>query len=473
MGKDEGIISDVEDMHVPLNDPNDAHAMNYHTGDVYADEEVYEDDKRKVGKASSLLASYNVICTVVGTGLLQLPYGLEESGWIGVGILLGVALVASYTAVMLIKCMNPPSGKKLYTYSEVGQEAFGKVGSTVVDIFLHATLIGVATIYLILAGGNLSTLLATVPWPSAAGYTVDVLNISATEGILIVVTLMWLHVWLKTLHEVGFLSAFNVMVAVFLEVTVITVILLNLPSSAPDYDFVNTASYGLSLAGAFVSFSFSYGAHAVLPTVYESMAKPQQFNVMITTTFIAILGFYLPMACIGYGVYGTGTLSPIYNNLCEDGQTCSYGAQLGKWLSILLITAHVMLSYAIVLNPTERMLERVCGTDDLKQPKNKLYGVVLRTCVVAITVVLAFWIPDFGDFLNLVSACTNTATTFVFPCLFHMKLFWPEVKNKPLIIAWDVFIIVASIIAGVFGAIFAIFCIACNLFGFCTDWVTC
>ena len=117
---------------------------------------IQQEEERVVGKASSFFASYNVICTVVGTGLLQLPYGLYESGWIGVFLLIGMCCVATYTAILLIKCMDPPSGKKLYTYSEVGKEAFGPMGGIVVDVMLHATLIGVATIYLILAGLKLT-----------------------------------------------------------------------------------------------------------------------------------------------------------------------------------------------------------------------------------------------------------------------------------------------------------------------------
>lgn len=136
-GTIEGGIQDYDDKHVPTYQ------------EVLGGE---GESVRKVGKTSSFFASYNVICTVVGTGLLQLPYGVNESGWFGIGLLFFMCLIASYTAVILIQCMNPPSGRKLYSYSEIGAEAFGPAGKIIVDLMLHATLIGVATIYLILAG---------------------------------------------------------------------------------------------------------------------------------------------------------------------------------------------------------------------------------------------------------------------------------------------------------------------------------
>jgi len=378
--------------------------------------------------------------------------------------------VATYTAILLIKCMNPPSGKKLYTYSEVGKEAFGTAGGYVVDAMLHATLIGVATIYLILAGQNLSQLLNEIPWKAAgssANYVTSLVDINPKWCIIIIAILVWAHVWLGTLHEVGFMSAFNVCVAIFLFLVVVIEILVNVPEDRNDHEFVNTDYYGLSLAGAFVSFAFSYGAHAILPTVYESMKKPQQFNIMIGGTFAAILLFYIPMAAIGYYAFGSGTLSPIYNNLCpDDADSCTYSQQLGKWLAIFAVTAHVMLSFAIVLNPTELAFERLCGVDKWENPvMRKLTGVSLRTVLVVVTVLVAELIPDFGDFLNLVSSLTNTATSFVFPCLFHLVLFWPTVKNNYFVIFVNITIICITSIAGFFGATFAISAILCHVFG--------
>ena len=66
-------------------------------------------------------------------------------------------------------------------------------------------------------------------------------------------------------------SAFNVLVAIFLFLVVIVEILGNLiydrindDIDRGHHEFINTDYYGLSLAGAFVSFSFSYGAHAIV-----------------------------------------------------------------------------------------------------------------------------------------------------------------------------------------------------------------
>jgi hypothetical protein len=95
----------------------------------------------------------------------------------------------------------------------------------------------------------------------------------------------------------------------------------------------------------------------VIPTIYETMSEKQQYNKMVVACFGFIVAFYLPVAVIGYWAYGNETQSPIYNNLCDstDGAgSCSYQSQLGLYLAILGVTVHVILSYALNINPVER-----------------------------------------------------------------------------------------------------------------------
>jgi amino acid permease len=135
---------------------------------------------------------------------------------------------------------------------------------------------------------------------------------------------------------------------------VVIEVINNIPADRGTHEFFNTGSHGLNMASAFVSFAFSFAAHAILPTVYESMAKPKQFNVMLSITFGVVLCFYIPMSVVGYYAFGSNTLSPIYDNLCSDGAMCTYSQQLGKWLAVLAITAHVMMSFPVIINTTER-----------------------------------------------------------------------------------------------------------------------
>lgn len=82
------------------------------------------------------------------------------------------------------------------------------------------------------------------------------------------------------------------------------------------------------------------------------------------------------------------------------------------------------------------------------------------------TVIVACLVPDFTDFMNLVSSLSSTFTSFVFPCFFHAVIFWKDVKQKWWLLLLDVGIVVVALTAGFFGAIFAIVSLSCDLFDY-------
>jgi len=420
------------------------------------------------GRSSSLRSAYNVICTVVGAGLLQLPNGLSQSGWSGVILLVVMGIMSCYTAVILIKTLLVSKAEDpthLPTYGDIGETAFGKVGRWVVNVQMHVTLMGVATVYLVLSGSNICQLMYEHNLFGEYMGNPDFWNpdhkLPIAIAVVIVAAIVWWHVWLKTLHEVGVVSAFNVGVAVALAIFVIVEIFVN-PGERPSdagHTFLHYQGCSdltkCSLGAAFASFSFSFGAHPVLPTIYESMAKPKQYNMMILLTFIAILAFYLPISIIGYWAYGDQTLSPIYNNLCA-GNSCPTQERVGKIVAIIAITLHVMFSYAVVINPSELAAERVLKIDERSAAKAK--SVLLRTVLVIITALLAIAIPNFGLFLNLVSSFTSSFTAFILPSVFYLKIFWDDFQRMPgwrraAIISWNTLIIVCALLGCFFGSL--------------------
>lgn len=48
-----------------------------------------------------MLGSFNIICCVVGVGLLGLPYALSQSGWIGIPLLILTCVMSTFTCAIL------------------------------------------------------------------------------------------------------------------------------------------------------------------------------------------------------------------------------------------------------------------------------------------------------------------------------------------------------------------------------------
>merc|ERR1712060_738879 len=139
------------------------------------------------------------------------------------------------------------------TYGDIGQVAFGLPGRVFIEVQMHVSLVMVATVYNLLGGLNLIDIVgSSVEW------------LTPEISIALVAMVMGLHVFLKSLGEVAAVSAINTVVTLGLAVVILVEALLHPPANPPSTTFI-----------------FAYSVHSVLPTVYSTMRKPEQYESMI------------------------------------------------------------------------------------------------------------------------------------------------------------------------------------------------
>merc|ERR1712060_165729 len=322
------------------------------------------------------------------------------------------------------------------TYGDIGQAAFGLPGRVFIEVRMHVSLVMVATVYNLLGGLNLIDIVgSSVEW------------LTPEISIALVAMVMGLHVFLKSLGEVAAVSAINTVVTLGLAVVILVEALLHPPANPPSTTLIVTEP--LSLGGGFATFIFAYSVHSVLPTVYSTMRKPEQYESMIKATFLAVVSVTFPMLCVGYAIYGEAVQSPIYN-------TPALAASSLLRVMIALITVHLLGAYAIVLNPTERALEMALGLDERRAAW--LWRMCLRTLFVLFTYGVSVLCRDsFPPLLDLVSSLTSAPTMFLCPCAFYLKLSY--MVGRPVsrwMMAWNIFIMLLSLVGSVFGVIGAV-----------------
>eukprot|EP00449_Zooxanthella_nutricula_P012397 CAMPEP_0198500726 /NCGR_PEP_ID=MMETSP1462-20131121/8308_1 /TAXON_ID=1333877 /ORGANISM="Brandtodinium nutriculum, Strain RCC3387" /LENGTH=474 /DNA_ID=CAMNT_0044229741 /DNA_START=63 /DNA_END=1487 /DNA_ORIENTATION=- len=451
--------------------------------DTSCDSEVTDDESsvsqikihEEEQTSSTLGAAFNIFCTVVGTGVLQQPYGAAQTGWVGAGMLAFMGVVACYTAVILVRCFDlvkrvqirkegeqtrPPGNciegeastscsddgnagktamisRPAWTYGDIGEAAFGPRGRWFIESQQHLTLVMVATIYNLLGGLNLINIL-----PDSWEWLTEEVAIAIMSVVL------WFHVFLKSMGEVAIVSAVNTIVTLLLVVVVIVEALKHPPAEPATTVAVRWDA--MRLGAGFSTFTFAYGVHPVIPSVYATMRKPHEYEPMIKATFFTVLSVTLPMLAVGYAIYGEAVQSPIYNTPPLNNCT------LLKVI-IVLITAHVVGAYAIVLNPTERAFEEALGIDRHRRTELPR-RMALRTMFVLFTYGVAVLLRNnFPPLLDLVSAITSAPTMFICPCVFYMRLAYKA--GKPLAkreIVWIGFIIALASLGSIFGVVGAV-----------------
>ncbi|GMI53623.1 hypothetical protein TeGR_g6357 [Tetraparma gracilis] len=107
---------------------------------------------KAASKVSTSTTAFQIVTTMAGTGILQLPYTVAQGGWITLFLLLLVAAITNWTNRLLVASLYlGPTADRLPGYPEVGKAAFGYTGYVLVQIFHKFTLFGVSSIFLILA----------------------------------------------------------------------------------------------------------------------------------------------------------------------------------------------------------------------------------------------------------------------------------------------------------------------------------
>ncbi|KAF7728580.1 hypothetical protein EC973_005806 [Apophysomyces ossiformis] len=368
-------------------------------------------------QGSAFLAYFNVVCVVAGMGALGLPYALALGGWIDSGII-------------LVKSLYYNGQTRLSSYQEVAEASFGRIGGWVAFFFTAVTVIGVPVLYVLLAGQNLHAVLKGTP----GELTFPIWGIICAAIVAIP------FIGFKSMKEIGILSAFGMLATV---VTVLIVLVKGLEQKghvpAPHYDTVIWDQFPIALS----SISFSFGGNPVYAHVEAGMRHPENWNKVIISGLTTCVALYFLTAVPGYYVYGSDSLSPIYNNL-PDGAP--------KTAAAVIITIHVLLAAPILMTSFALDLEKMFGISSFNHSRivEHLLRFAVRGAIVVVTAVIAIFVPYFGDFMALLGAFSNCALVFIFPVIFYYKL--TGFRNKPfyeLILGF--FVVLMGVVGLIFG----------------------
>lgn len=352
---------------------------------------------------------------MAGMGVLQLAYMLRQGGWICLGLIILCAFSTNYTGKLLVLCCYTDDGSRVnQSYADIGFAAFGRAGKACAQVFERACLFGVSTLFLILGGKFLEELLPgtldTRMWIVVSGGALS-LPVMAFGAIG----------ELKIISFIGVASVGAVVLAVVVEASMT---LFDGSQLERHTDLFLPDGF----IPAFSAMALAFAAHAGLPTIEVSMRDSRKFQTSFNIAYVIVMLLYLPVAVIGYFIYGSGVYSPI---LCSLPRS--------NWVQVaakILVTAHVLLTYPVLMTLLLTEVERGIGL----QMHVRAYLVkrsALRSMLVVATVLVAVFVPYFDTMMSLVGAVCVVMTTFVMPAAFFLKLRARTVSDRiiPVLVA--------------------------------------
>lgn len=399
-----------------------------------------------VGQSTLPQTIFNSVNVLVGVGMLSLPLAVRYGGWlIGLSFFFASALVTSYTAKLLAKCIDVD--KSLVTFADIAYVSFGQRARIIVSLLFTLELMAACVALVILFADSVDLLIVgwgTLTWKIVCGLILIPLNFVPMRN-------------LSFTSILGILCCVLIVVVVFADGIIKRHALGSLHEPAETYLFPRDwrtlpLAFGLLMA--------PWGGHSVFPNIYRDMRHPLKYTKAVSITYIFTCFLESALAIAGYLMFGEKVRDEISANIFR---TKGYP----RWLSILMVAAIAIVPLAKVpLNsrPIISTLEIFLGLDARSMPGSStlsgmsnlsrgILRIAIRVSVPVILVLLAIAVPSFDRVMSLLGSLACFSICIILPCAFHLKMFGKDVSMAQRTLDWT--LIVVSSVLGIAGTICA------------------
>ncbi|KAJ2999295.1 hypothetical protein HDV02_003228 [Globomyces sp. JEL0801] len=242
-------------------------------------------EEAKSSFAQSLFNSVNIL---MGIGLLSLPFAFNITGWaVGLVLLIIFGLITHHTGRLLEKCLNyrPPNGKCAQTYGDLGQNAFGTTGRTVISILFFLELIAASVALVILTSDS-------------------VVAIFPELDLITVKCVMVLLVFPTTLPKSLSIASYGSLVGIIALVNLLAVLFYDGLSNYSSPGSLWTPAETSLLPLDWYPVPLAFG---LLMAGFSDMQKPEEYPALLNYTYVIVMTLYILIAAAGYTMFGIDT----------------------------------------------------------------------------------------------------------------------------------------------------------------------
>lgn len=397
------------------------------------------------GTASAAQTLANVVVSIVGTGVLGLPFAFRVAGWLAGSIGLIVAGVSSYYCMLLLvecrkKLASEKESSEAETYGDLGYKSMGAAGGYLTEAVIFLSQCGGAVAYLAFIGKNLESIF------QGHGFTM-------VSFVFLLVPIEIALSWIGTLSAFAPFSSFanicNVL-AMALVVKEDIQMVIKRGFSFRDRKAISSNLGGLPFATGMAVFCFE--GFSMTLSLEASMKERRTFPKLLAMIFSGIAILYVLFGMSGYLAYGDETRDIITLNLPQNWTTTL--VQIGLCLG-LVFTLPIMI--CPINEIIEGKLRRSTWFEKLHFNNNessvsilgKLGIYISRAFVISVLAILASFVPGFTAFASLVGSTFCALISFVLPATFHLILLGPSLHlwRKSL----DILLVLTGLLFGAYG----------------------
>ncbi|XP_011499111.1 PREDICTED: putative sodium-coupled neutral amino acid transporter 11 [Ceratosolen solmsi marchali] len=408
-----------------------------------------DEDEDDSGKFTSLpLASFNFINSIIGSGVIGIPYALHQAGFgLGIALLIIVAVLTDYSLILMVR-----SGHLCgeMSYQGLMRASFGRPGFYILTALQFVYPFIAMVSYNVVVGDTVTKVLIRVTGLGKDNFIVKREFVIFLATLLVVIPLC-LYRNVARLAKISFLSLVCVgfiLLAIFIRMDSMSSIV---PSHPDSWRFGNLA--GIIPSVGIMAFAFMCHHNTFL--IYGSIERATQEKWDVVTHWSLFTSFLIAAA---FGIAGYATFTGyVQGDLMEN--YC--------WTDDLMNFSRVMFSGTILLTfPIECFVTRevimtaIRGTDEVENHDAYIAGsdrkyLIITMAIISVAYLISMSTDCLGIVLELNGILAAVPLAYVLPALCYLKLEDGPLLSPKKLPAFG--LLMAGIFAAVSGLLLLIF----------------
>ncbi|XP_048753789.1 putative sodium-coupled neutral amino acid transporter 11 isoform X2 [Ostrea edulis] len=402
--------------------PSQASEMSYTSDTKQLVELERKDD---VLRGNIPMTSFNFINSIIGSGIIGVPYALKQAGFVmGIFLLIITALLNDRSIILLVE-----AGKLSNTdsYQDMIMVACGRPGFYLLTLlqFLYPLIAMIS--YNVIIGDTVTKIIVRIGKAANVGSTV----LGNRQFIICLSTLMVtlplsLYRNIAQLSKWAFLS---IIMVFFILVTVCIRTTEFVREIPPTDDAWNFANY--NIAQAIGIMAFAYMCHHNTFLIHGSLENPthQRWSLVTHLSIGFSMTLMLILGILGYVSFTGHTQGDLLENYCHEDDLMN--------VSRFMFAFSIMLTYPIECFVTREVIENAFFPS--KDPSPAWRHLCVTIAVVLLTVAISMTTDCLGIVLTFNGVMVASPLAFIIPPVCVMKLREEPILSKrniiPIIIA--------------------------------------
>ncbi|KAH9895034.1 AAAP amino acid permease [Cubamyces lactineus] len=365
---------------------------------------------KRVAGGNILDSVANMANSILGAGIIGLPYAIRQAGFFTGLVLLVVLCAVTDWTIRLIVLNAKLSGQT--SYIGIMNSCFGSSGRAAVSFFQFAFAFGGMCAFGIIIGDTIPHVIRSI-FPHL--YQVPVLSLLTKRQFVIALCTVCVSYPLSLYRDIHKLSRASGLALVGM-IIIVTSVLIEGPNVSPDRKGNPQARFTFLGDGVFQAIgviSFAFVCHHNSLLIYGSLRTPtlDRFNkVTHISTFISLIAC-CTLAISAYVVFTDRTQGNILNNfgpsdtLINIARFC-FGLNMFTTLPLeLFVCREVIEQYFFE-----------------SEPFNMQRHVFFTTAILCSSMIISMITCDLGVMLEITGGASATALAFIFPAACYLKL---------------------------------------------------